>query len=187
MEIKRSGIGSKNLKAILERAGKKQVRIGFFESSKYPDGTSVAYVATIQEFGHGPIPPRSFFRPTIAEQRSAWGQTLLKGYRAVINEKITVEAMLEQFGALAAGQVKIAISKVQAPPLSPTTLLLRKRKKDPNFKLGGKEVGNAARDAQMVGPRPKGDKSADISGVSTKPLVDTGYMIGQVQHAVEDK
>lgn len=187
MKVQRSGNGTEKLKALVDEIGKKKVSVGFFDSSKYPDGTPVAYVAAIQEFGYKSIPPRPFLRPTLAEQRAAWTQTLTRGYKAVLNEKITLENMLNQFGAQAAGQVKIAISKVQSPPLSLSTLLLRKRRKDPDFKAGGKSVGQAVRDANMSGPRPKGDKSMDISGVSTKPLVDTGYLISQVQHSVQNK
>lgn len=51
------------LKAVYDELNKKQLKIGFFEHSKYPDGTPIAYVAAIQELGYGPIPPRPFFAP----------------------------------------------------------------------------------------------------------------------------
>lgn len=184
MDISRSGDGLKKLKEMLAEAQKKKLQIGFFDSSTYPDGTPVAYVAAIQEFGSGPIPARPFIRPTIAEQRQAWLDTLSRGYKAVVNGTITMDSMLNQVGSRAAGEVKIAISKVQSPPLSITTLLLRKRKKSGSFQSGGKAVGEAYRDANSVGPRPQGDNSLDVSGVSEKPLVDTGYMISQVQYEV---
>lgn len=136
----------------------KQARVGFFDFSKYADGTPVAYVATIQEFGYpgGNIPARPFFRPTIEEQRTAWRNTLAKGAKAVMNGRLTVQMMLEQFGMMAAGDVKRTITQVMTPPLSPVTIAARQsRKKTP--------------------------------GVSTKPLVDTGYMLSQVNSDVVNK
>ena len=43
------GLG--DLMAKIEGLGNKQAKAGFFESSKYEDGTPVAYIAAIQEFG----------------------------------------------------------------------------------------------------------------------------------------
>lgn len=145
------------LKAIKDLAHK-QARVGFFEYSKYEDGTPVAYVATIQEFGYagGGIPPRPFFRPTIEEQRNAWRQTLAKGAKAAVNGRLTVQMMLEQFGMMAAGDIKKTIAAVTQPALKQSTLDARQRRKK-------------------------------TPGVSTKPLVDTGFMLSQVSSDVVDK
>lgn len=158
MQVTRSGGGSDKLKSLLAQIDRKQVSVGFFDTSKYPDGTPIAYVAAIQEFGYpgGNIPARPFMRPTMEEQRSAWANTLRRGYKAVINEQISLVSMLEQFGALAAGQVKVTITKVTAPVLADATIAARQSRKK-------------------------------TKGVSTKPLVDTGFMLSQVNHAVEDK
>lgn len=40
------------LKAVYDELAKKQLKVGFFAHSKYPDGTPVAYVAAIQELGY---------------------------------------------------------------------------------------------------------------------------------------
>lgn len=145
------------LKAIKD-LDRKQARVGFFENSKYEDGTPVAYVATIQEFGYagGGIPPRPFFRPTIEEQRNAWRQTLAKGAKAAVNGRLAVQMMLEQFGMMAAGDIKKTIAAVTQPALKQSTLDARQRRKK-------------------------------TPGVSTKPLVDTGFMLSQVSSDVVDK
>ena len=46
----------------------RSVEVGFFESAKYDDGTPVAYIAAIQEFGteDGHIPERPYFRQAIS-------------------------------------------------------------------------------------------------------------------------
>lgn len=176
----KGGAARKALEQAIKDLQRKQARVGFFEHSKYADGTPVAYVAAIQEFGHGPIPPRPFFRPTLAEQKQAFRESLAKGSKAVLDGRMTVKNMLDIFGANVAGEIQLTISKVMAPPLSTATLILRKRKKDPTFSVGGREVGRAVRDAGS-------DSPPDVSGVSTKPLVDSGYLISQVANDVVDK
>ena len=37
------------LAAVFDELGKKQIKVGFFDHSKYPDGTPIAYVAAIHE------------------------------------------------------------------------------------------------------------------------------------------
>ncbi len=138
--------------------GHKRLRVGFFDTAKYPDGTPVAYVATIQEFGYpqGGIPARPFMRPTIAQQQAAWRESLRKGARATLNGRLTAQQMLTQFGLAAAGDVSKTISLIDTPPLAESTIAARKsRRKSP--------------------------------GVSVKPLVDTGLMIGAVSSQVTDK
>lgn len=129
----------------------KRAAVGFFDTAHYTDGTPVAYVATIQEFGHGKIPPRSFMRSTISEQREAWQTTLAQGARRVLADKMTVDQMLEAFGMMAAGQIKEKIASIMAPGLSDVTIAARLRR----------------------------------NNTSTKPLVDTGYLISSVDSKVE--
>lgn len=137
---------------------RKRLRVGFFDTAKYPNGTPVAYVAAIQEFGYpnGGIPPRPFMRPTVAQQQSAWRDSLRKGARATLNGRITTQQMFAQFGLAAAGDISKTISLITTPALDPSTIASRKsRRKSP--------------------------------GVSEKPLVDTGILIGAVSSQVSDK
>jgi hypothetical protein len=66
------------LKEIVDRLNKPNtLKVGFFEGAKYPDGTSVAMVAAIQNYGH----QQSVSRPgpssaTWSGQRRMDGQTL---------------------------------------------------------------------------------------------------------------
>ena len=61
--------GGQKLKAWLRKhqspRGVKDVEIGFFETAKYPNGTSVAAVAAFNEFGTVKLPERAFFRTAI--------------------------------------------------------------------------------------------------------------------------
>lgn len=156
MEIRRTGNASA-IKKVLEELGRKEIKVGFFESAKYPDGTPIAYVAAIQEFGHGPIPPRPFMRPAEQQNAAKWQKGIAAGVKAALNGEVTIEHALEQVGMVAAGDVRKAIRAVTAPPLADSTISARQS-------------------------RLKGKKSA-----STKPLVDTGQMIQAVTSAVVDK
>lgn len=132
--------------------------MGFFEESKYPDGTSVAYVATIQEFGYpgGNIPARSFFRTTVENQKEYWGRQFAGAIVASLEGKFDFSHALEQIGGESSADVAKAISMIQDPPLSSSTI------------------------------RARSSRSASGSA-STKPLVDTGLMIQSVTYKVERK
>lgn len=126
-KISRNTAGSDLLHKALADIASKQARVGFFEHSKYADGTPVAYVATIQEYH--PEHARPFMRPTIEEQRKAWRLTLQKGMQAVVNGRIDTTAMLQQFGMLAAADVRKTISQIIDPALAPATLAARQRRR----------------------------------------------------------
>lgn len=147
----------KRLADSLAELSKKRATVGFFDTSTYPDGTPVASVAAIQEFGAGKIPPRSFMRSTVAEQKEAWKTTLAQGARYVLAGKLTAGQMLDVIGQSAAGQIKEKISSITAPALSEATLYLRQNRID---------------------------KSLPVN-TSNKPLVDTSYMLDSVDSKVE--
>lgn len=156
MQIQRKG-NSDSIKKMLAELDAKQIQVGFFETAKYPDGTPIAYVASIQEFGYGPIPPRPFMRPAELQNKNKWQAGIAMGVKAALNGAITINAALEQVGMVAAGDVRKAIRAVTAPPLAESTIRARQSRK-------------------------KTKKSA-----STKPLVDTGQMLQAVTSAVVNK
>lgn len=135
----------------------KQVRVGWFDTAKYEDGTPVAYVATIHELGYpaGGIPARPMMRPTVQEKASEWKDTLAAGSRQVLNGGMTADQMLGQFGMMVAGNISETIAGIHKPALTDSTI--------------------AARDRKRKSP-----------GVSVKPLVDTGLLIQSVSSKVED-
>lgn len=158
----------KALSSIPEQFDGKDIQVGWFESSRYPDGTQVAYVATIQEMGapERGIPPRPFMSPTVQEQSKEWANILAGGIRAVSSGKYNADDVLTGLGEAIKGDIYKAISEVNAPALSPVTLLLRKWRKEGRV-ITGKTVGQAAA-AIKNGESP--------SGVDAKPLVDSDYM-----------
>lgn len=150
-----------------EELNKLEARAGWLETAKYEDGTPVAYVASIQEFGHGPIPPRPFIRPTVEAKQAEWTAKTAK----LLKSATSAKAVMDVMGAVVAGDFREAIAAVVDPPLSPLTLLARKHRKKTGSKVsGGKQLGQIWEKATKDGP-------PDVSGVSTKPLLDTRIML----------
>lgn len=148
-----------------------QGKIGWFESAKYEDGTPVAGIAAVQEFGSPSrsIPPRSFFRTTATEKRQEWAKTAETVSRAAAQGKIAPDKVMEAVVMVAEGNVRATITKIMTPPLSPITIELRRRKR-----AGGTVTG------ATVGDAAKATKSAFFnagSGAEVKPLVDTGILL----------
>lgn len=156
---------SKNLKKA------STVRVGFLEGSDYPDGTPVAMVAAIQNFGAPKvgIPPRPFFSNMVKAKSPGWPDAIAKilpttGYDA----KKTLSIMGEGI----AGDLKQSIIDTNSPPLSPITVMLRGMKShDQSLVVTGKTVGEAAQRVK--------DKKTNY-GASTKPLIDTSQLINSV-------
>lgn len=175
------GPGAAKLKEILAGLKDAETKVGIVESLKYEDGTPVAYVAAIQEFGvpARSIPPRPVFRPTIAEKKESW-KILMDKAAKKIGKGLTAAEAMELVGLQAAADIRKSYSQLNSPPLSLVTLRLRKLKRE-GVKITGKTVGEVHRAFNLIqGPRQKKDKSLDISGVSTKPLVFDGILMGSI-------
>jgi hypothetical protein len=150
--------GNIDLERIIAELASKVVKVGFFPDAKYDDGTQVAYIATIQEYGYigGGIPARPFFEPSLAKGAENYKAGFVAAFRRTAKGTQTIAQGLEQIGALAKGDIQDGIKAVMSPALKPSTIAARARR----------HSGGLA---------------------STKPLVDTGKMIQSVTYAVESK
>lgn len=171
--------GDKLLKALAEiraRVNKSAtLKVGFLEGATYPDGTSVAMVAAIQNFGAPAvgIPPRPFFSNMVAEKQDEWGPALAKLLEA---NDYDLEKSLDQLGLGIEGQLRESIVNTNEPALSDVTLMLRKMKsQDQSLVVTGATVGEAARRVAA---------GESVAGVPSKPLVDTGHLLNSVGHEV---
>lgn len=97
-----------------------KLRVGFLEGATYPDGTSVALVAAVQEFGAPSrgIPPRPFFRNMIAEKSAEWPEAAARLLEA---NDYDAEKTLGQVGEGIAGQLRQSIVDTNDPPLAQAT------------------------------------------------------------------
>lgn len=103
----------------IDRAG--TLRVGFLEGATYEDGTPVAMIAAIQNFGAPAqgIPPRPFFSNMIREKSPRWAEQLAELLKRNHND---VDVALEQMGAGIKGQLQQSIVDTNAPPLKPATI-----------------------------------------------------------------
>ena len=84
---------------------------------------------------------------------------------------------LARVGAEITGELQQSIVDMNAPPLSAVTLMLRKMKaEDPDLVVTGRTVGEAA--ARVAAGEV-------ATGVSTKPLVESGNLLNSVDFRVE--
>ena len=166
-----------NLKALNGTQGK----VGWFESAQYEDGTPVAVIAQIQEFGAPgkSIPPRPFMRPTAIEQQNPWSQLAAQVSKRVVTGKMTSVEAMELLTLKAETDVSKTIAAITQPPLSPITLLARKYRKEGKT-VTGKTIGELAH----IVKEHDGNITSLIAGISTKPLNDTGRMIATLTHVV---
>ena len=118
--------GGEKLEARLRELAQKvsnpgTLRVGFLEGSTYPDGTPVAMVAAIQDYGAPSrnIPPRPFFRNMVAEKKGEWPKAIED---LLIANDYDAKKALEITGEAIAGQLKDSILNGSYVPLKPATV-----------------------------------------------------------------
>lgn len=154
------------------------LQVGFFEGHKEPNGESSALVAMVQEFGSPAkgIPPRPFFRPMVAEKSPEWPDMIV----ALLKDNgFDAKKTLNAMGEVIAGELKVSITNVQAPPLSPVTVMLRGMRSQARYRdLPFWEAFAEAKDRVAAGKTNY--------GASTKPLIDSGSMIQAIGYEVKE-
>ena len=95
------------------------VEVGFPGGATYPDGTSVALVAALNEFGSKNTPPRPFFRQMIAAKSSQWPETIATLLKA---NDFDAAKTLGLTGQGIADQLQQSIVDFTSPPLAPSTI-----------------------------------------------------------------
>jgi len=98
-----------------------RLKVGFMENATYPDGTSVALVAAVQEFGSpaNNIPPRPFFRNMVAEKSGEWPDAIAALLKA---HNYDAAAVLNLTGGAISGQLQASIASFDSVPLKPSTV-----------------------------------------------------------------
>lgn len=148
------------------------VRAGFFEDATYPDGTSIAMVAALNNFGSGSTPPRPFFTNAIKQHSAEWGEILGKLLDKTGGD---IAASLGTLGEIMVGNIKDSIVSTNSPPNSPVTNLLKQR-----FPKGA-ESGMTPDDVWQA----FSDAAAGETAAPGKPLVWSGDMIHAVSYEVK--
>jgi hypothetical protein len=106
-------------KIVKSTAGLPRIKVGFLSGATYPDGTSVALVAAVQEFGSTNIPSRPFFRLMIAQHSKSWPDAIALNYKATDGD---IPKTLDRVGQGIKGQLQQSIRDTNDPPLAPATI-----------------------------------------------------------------
>lgn len=102
-------------------ASASEVRVGFLEGATYDDGTPVAEVAAIQNFGApaAGVPARPFFSDMVTKESPEWGTQFGQIMRAT---DLDAAKGLELMGEGIAGQLRQSIVDTNDPPLATATI-----------------------------------------------------------------
>lgn len=111
----------RHLAALAAQATTAKVRVGIIEQANYDgsDGESVAQVAFWNEYGTANIPPRPFFRNTIAEHKDEWPKQAAALMEANGGD---VRQTLERMGDGVKGQIVKTIQAFREPPNAAATV-----------------------------------------------------------------
>ena len=115
----------------LEKSPVHKISVGIFPESKYPDGTPVAAVAAIQEFGvEGHTPQRPAWRPALPEIQQELRALLIRQLQAKGQLRVDY-ADAPQIGQLIQGIIRDNIRAVRFPPNAPATIAGKGRSQPP--------------------------------------------------------
>ena len=116
--------GGQKLNAFLRKAKNaksvKEIQVGFFATSKYPDGTPVAAVAAFNEFGTKRAPERPFFRNAIAGAEEELNPVMVKNInpRTMALDRKTAGKL----GQVMQGRIQRSITTLRDPANAPSTI-----------------------------------------------------------------
>lgn len=175
------GGASGALAKALKDLDKANVKVGWFESSKYADAnqTPVAYVAAINELGPH---KRPFMQPTADAKDAEWSALMLQLSRQVVKGRMSVIDALTAVGLAVGADIQQTIATINDPPLSLVTLVARKYKAEGRA-VTGATIGGIVEYINRVG---EAEARSYVAGISDKPLNDSGYMLATTSFSVND-
>ena len=114
------------MEALAQRllAGRERVMVGVPAGAREEDGTSIALIAAVHEFGSetASIPERSFGRTGIKHGQQQFAAVNFDSLKKVVNGSMSMHGALERLGEAAAGAVKEEITHGDFKPLKPATI-----------------------------------------------------------------
>ncbi|MGF6444389.1 hypothetical protein [Paraburkholderia youngii] len=116
-----------HLRQALDKLQTKTLRLGFLEGATYPDGTPVAQIAALNEFGRNVtaeegdyfVLPRPFFRNMISQNKASWAPALGKLLKSTGYD---VDKALAAMSLGMEDQLQDSIRQLTSPPLAPSTI-----------------------------------------------------------------
>jgi hypothetical protein len=163
------------------------VNVGFLENATYPDGTSVAYIAAIQEFGGTwPMPARTqtIYRKVLKNGNFARDGRFVKRKDSNFATEHEVEAHTITIPARPFFRRMIAAKKAEWGPATAKAL----KAKDYDSLAALEVVGTAVAGQLQQSIRDLTDPPLAQSTIAkkkfSKPLIDSGDMLRAVDHEV---
>lgn len=98
-----------------------EIQVGFQGDQKYEDGTSIAQVAAINEFGASDIPERPFMRQSF-ENHEGELQAVCDAAQRLVSSGGSAEQALQQIGVVAKGLVQDEIVNGGFAPNAESTI-----------------------------------------------------------------
>lgn len=98
-----------------------EIQVGFQGDQKYEDGTSIAQVAAINEFGASDIPERPFMRQSF-ENHEGELQAVCDAAQRLVSSGGSAEQALQQIGVIAKGLVQDEIVNGGFTPNAESTI-----------------------------------------------------------------
>ena len=98
-----------------------EIQVGFQGDQKYEDGTSIAQVAAINEFGASDIPERPFMRQSF-ENHEGELQAACDAAQRLVSSGGSAEQALQQIGVIAKGLVQDEIVNGGFAPNAESTI-----------------------------------------------------------------
>lgn len=114
---KKLEIALAKIAALLDQPG--TLRVGFLEGATAPNGDSIPLRAAMNEYGHGNVPPRPFFRNMIAAKSGEWPEGVAYQLKAT---NYDVHLTLSRTAEAIKGQLQESILDLWSPALSPKTI-----------------------------------------------------------------
>lgn len=178
MGVKRDNPNAfKNLEIRIKELEGYTAKVGWFANAKEENGTPSAYVATVQEYGHGKIPPRLGLRETLKNKQDIWKDFTKGAAKKVLSGQWNGRSAMEALGYQGQKDIYKRINSNPGPPLSELTLALRK-KRESGVKITGSIVWETYHKLQ------DGD-NVPLS-TNTQTLVDSGRLLNNLEVLVEN-
>lgn len=163
------------------------IQAGWFENSRYDDGTPIGGIAAVQNYGakipvtdklrgyfganfnihfkkstqYLIIPPTHFMENCVTKNTENWKAQIQKAWTSVFLGNIEPDNAMDNIGGIIASDIAQAIADVSGPPLSPITVRARLK-------------------------TYKNQKVPEETGIN-KRLAGTGQMFNAVSHKVTKK
>lgn len=150
------------------------VNVGVPEGKREEDGTPVAMIAAVHEFGSPSqgIPERPFLRVAVQRNRQKYVRLNRINLVKMLRGQVTVDQALGQLGQAAALDVTKEIKTGNFDSLKPATIKARERKRSNRYNRALKK--RAAEKGAAAGP-------------IDKPLVDSGQLSASIAWELGDK